>query len=1083
MVLKLLALLAVASASLASGNLVSDPGFENGAPVAFEGVEVRGGGWRLFAVGGADAGFSSVRDPHTGDWALSMVRRNSAGDTAVDRGMPDLLVPIQGNRVYMAGVWAKSEGGSSLTITLASHDIDGGWTGKQVSKTYPLGDEYAFCGLTMKVAAGVEVANLAFRVEGTGEITLDDAVLADATEPPRVPAAPKVTWPTGGADTLAPTVAWASDPHDAYHVLVRAYGGNAVAFDSGEVASDAFTARTRPLPANRRYLVRVRVRNAEGWSPWSPDVEFGTPRAPFVTFEHPMEADGLIGPDVAVRLRVESEDEVKSLRLLLNGEPVEAASESPPEFTLRDVAEGLHQLTAQVLTEAGDRAESSVRFHVGKPVRCPEAAVYLFDLRQLFDLDRLDPAAAETVWDTCHAVATLQGIVNRDAPRLYLRYQDADEFWWSAMRERGGWLEGVDIVEIDSLEDLVHTFRDRVRGAVVYDRRPASTSNVASTIAGAESLVAVRYSERPGSVYMRLVEGSPVLPVAADLRGRFSGKGTVPDTARPSTGSAKCDAYAWAVERYLKTGKTDPLEIAYYQDSYWLEKPTRTGGSMEHTLLNHDFGVARRGFFCDLSVWGDEAPLDDPAQPLGTDLATLEEILRACWEGSKGGIIHFSGFTPWAFKYTTAADKGYKHEPVPTEWETARLISAYNAFLDADACGISDMANASFFTHLPLPEHMPQQRVPTRRDMRKLGYLSPNGDVAPRNFVLFYNGDWDSAAWVYRRMPGFWDDPARGELPMNWALNPNLIARMPLAFYHCYRTAEPCDHFIAGDAGAGYLNVTQLTPPREPSGLPSGTDAWVRHCARYYRRLNYSITGFLLNGSSGKLTREAEMLYSTFSPDGVMAQPLSMRGGSHLEEGLLVAEMLRDIGGDIDQCADQVASYAIPGRTQFVAFRAILRSPTFIRKLTQALAAKAPEAAFAQIGPYEFFYLQRHALGQEPRGRATYTFDTIPRVVRVGEAYEAFIGVRNDGWDTWRASSEEGGVPLVIELAGEGPTISEAFALPHDVGPGEGAIVHVRVTAPARPGDYTLRYSIAFAPVEGDATRDCPFEATVTVMP
>jgi hypothetical protein len=42
---------------------------------------------------------------------------------------------------------------------------------------------------------------------------------------------------------------------------------------------------------------------------------------------------------------------------------------------------------------------------------------------------------------------------------------------------------------------------------------------------------------------------------------------------------------------------------------------------------NHDFIVANKGFFIDLSIWGDETPNDDPLQPLGTDRKTL----LVCW--------------------------------------------------------------------------------------------------------------------------------------------------------------------------------------------------------------------------------------------------------------------------------------------------------------------------------------------------------------------------------------------------------------------------------------------------------------------
>jgi hypothetical protein len=45
---------------------------------------------------------------------------------------------------------------------------------------------------------------------------------------------------------------------------------------------------------------------------------------------------------------------------------------------------------------------------------------------------------------------------------------------------------------------------------------------------------------------------------------------------------------------------------------------------IEHALTtNHDYAIANNGFFFDLSIWSDEHPIDDPAQPLGTLSAPL----------------------------------------------------------------------------------------------------------------------------------------------------------------------------------------------------------------------------------------------------------------------------------------------------------------------------------------------------------------------------------------------------------------------------------------------------------------------------
>ena len=101
-------------------------------------------------------------------------------------------------------------------------------------------------------------------------------------------------------------------------------------------------------------------------------------------------------------------------------------------------------------------------------------------------------------------------------------------------------------------------------------------------------------------------------------------------------------------------------------------------------MSNHDFFVSKRAFFFDLSPWGDEPATDDPSQPVGTDLQTLKEMLLLAYQQNKHEkMCYIGGFPSWAYKYTMHASG--IHDDVPTEWEFSRIISAYNAFKDADA--------------------------------------------------------------------------------------------------------------------------------------------------------------------------------------------------------------------------------------------------------------------------------------------------------------------------------------------------------------------------------------------------------------
>lgn len=592
----------------------------------------------------------------------------------------------------------------------------------------------------------------------------------------------------------------------------------------------------------------------------------------------------------------------------------------------------------------------------------PPKTIRVLDARELKSRDLARAENAEEVWDTMHALAALQGIVNRESPRLYLLYcaefgVETDQFWLDWLRGEDGWLRKTQVVPVASLEDAVRVFRRHIKGVVVYDPAVPATSCVASTAAGCENLIPVRFSRATNSVFARLT-GQLGLPVRLwlvnpDGTSKFTGRGKLPDSTEPSSGSAKADAYRWAIRHFIQSGKCDPRFAAYYLDAFWLQRP-RNGPPDLHTLSNHDYFIARRAFFYDLSPWGDEAPVDEPHQPVGLDRQALLDVLRALNARAPRSIIKIGGFPPWPFKYTTHAGAG-KHEPVPTEWEFTRLISQFNAYHEADAAGPGAMANASFFAHYPLKRRYPQPNAkPPRQHWQRAGWLTPDGQVAPKLYVGHYVGDYDSPSWLYKAVPAFFNDPQRGQVPLGWAFDPNLADRAPHVLAYAYRHATKNDFFIAGDSGAGYLNPRGLTV-RPDSQLPPALDLWTDYCRSHYRRWDMSITGFVLDGSSGASTELEFAAYRSFSPDGC---------GTHFEKGpRMIAGVPtcpeRDLPDSPAQAAHVIATLAkeVNDTPRFLWARSILKPPSWYAQVSRILRERHPEASVAVVDPYTFFGL------------------------------------------------------------------------------------------------------------------------------
>ena len=604
--------------------------------------------------------------------------------------------------------------------------------------------------------------------------------------------------------------------------------------------------------------------------------------------------------------------------------------------------------------------------------------VYRLDVSGLNQLDLTNPTAARKAWDTLHAAASLQGLVNREGATLFLRHMpETDDFWWDWLRTEGHWLHGRSVIELRDLADAVKTFAPKLKGVVLYDSQVAATALLASTIAGVEDRIAIRHDPAEDSVFTQLAK-LPEFPkdvvrlFQPDGTPLFTGKGKIPDTNLDSTGSAKNDAYLWAKARYLDAGKCSREFLAYYMDSHWLTNPAPSSqgpnqGLSNTTLANHDFFISQRAFFFDLGVWPEEAPLDDPGQKPGTDVVTLRAILRTMAERSTGDIFTVGGMVPWLWKYSGPlpgwAGSGGGHHPVHSEWEFARLISAHNGMMDADAMG--GMANASFYQHYPLKDRYPQQRKPTLEDLKQRGLIQPDGTVRPDAYVALYMGDYDAASWFQQYIPKWWADPQHGKVTCNWAFNPILDRRAPHVVDYVRTQAAATDWFISGDSGMGYLNPGMLTAPRLDPSIGDGWDAWTKRNEASFRRYDLSIAGFVIEGFGPFMGKRGLDAYARFAPDGMMLQTSepSLKLIALHEGKLPYIRHRMDLDGPPAQAAAALLAKVaeekplFPDGPQFLMARTVLKSPTWHAETIAATQAAPGGERVTFLDAYSFFLL------------------------------------------------------------------------------------------------------------------------------
>jgi len=587
-------------------------------------------------------------------------------------------------------------------------------------------------------------------------------------------------------------------------------------------------------------------------------------------------------------------------------------------------------------------------------------------------------------YDTLIFLATLQGIVNRNAPRLYLLGDHqrggspgVDEFWLNIYRESGqpyGWLANTQIIKLDSLATVLDTFAADVRGLVVWDPAVPATLNVATTIAGVDDLAVLRAgSDITPQVTARLA-------VQTSLVGLFKpGAATLPGSQTPSSGSPKTDAYLWAKENYLDTGRANSQFLAYLLDGWPAQRfaagQLTRGGEY---ALERDYVVQQRGFAFDLSPWPDELPTDDPAQPLGADAAVFSRLLAAAETQAGGQLIKIWGFIPWYEKYSSAV--GGQHLPTAGEWASTWLFSQHGGYLQGgggDAYGVA-MANVSVHKFGPPPAGRAAPAPPTEADLIAAGYLTADGQVATdRTFVLFYAGDYDLAHPTLALLANYatagWIDPRRGHVPLAWGFNPGLVEDIPGVLNYFYATATPQDYFVAANSGAGYLN---------PDGLSEvGLLRWLWRSGWYYWQYGYNVQGFLLNGDGAQLSQRRLDAFTFIAPVGILSPEIQTdEPWPRLQRGAPVSAMPAEaLAGTPDVAAEAIhtvykRAVLQQGRPPFLALRAAFQSPTFLEGTRNQLQKFQAEGRFTDLAgnvirpnytvvdPYTFFFLLKRYL-------------------------------------------------------------------------------------------------------------------------
>lgn len=575
-------------------------------------------------------------------------------------------------------------------------------------------------------------------------------------------------------------------------------------------------------------------------------------------------------------------------------------------------------------------------------------------------------------YDMITLLTALQGVVNRDTggPKILYKYfstnpeylsgYNSADYWLDGLTDPGNLLAGKTRITVTDPFVLIDAFAYKFGGLVLWDEAVPATSNVANTIAGVEDLLPVRYDASVNSLYSDIMGRSSLgLTPSVYLNGKFTGSGTIWNSSTTSTGSKKNDAYIWAKEKYINTGKANARLLAYYIDA-WTTNADKNGniaypnstdaeGELnDRGLIVKDYFIRNKAFFLDLQPERNPGsvlhkPNDDPSQPLGTDYNTLSAILDAARAQSGTDPITAGGYLPWKYKYTdfvdATADTVSSVEIAQGHMFSQRLIQ-----FDADAIGMESLANASVYQDIPLDGNLHQSND---------GDSSVTYDPA-KKYIMLYMGDYDNAAWAGSLLPGIWDKTnGRGRIPLSWPVSPVVSKRAPMVFNKLYAEASQKDYFTGSDSSGAYIYLQKIPSPYLQS--------YKTYLAGELNKFDIDSTGLLFVTEDAPMTAETYDVLSELVPNGVgwtSAEKKLVQGVPYVP---VISPFINESASFVEKTFYDYMTAILPNE-QFYFFRTVIQDPKQLADAIDALHADFPALNFEVVDQYAFFRLYRQSL-------------------------------------------------------------------------------------------------------------------------
>lgn len=378
------------------------------------------------------------------------------------------------------------------------------------------------------------------------------------------------------------------------------------------------------------------------------------------------------------------------------------------------------------------------------------------------------------------AALSLAGIVNREAPRLYLlnvyeawSYNQTDEQWRDNYAAAG-----TNFVTETSFAGLVNRFRSHINGIVTYDK---------SLTYGNFSGQSFRWQGEVAALAGGLADCIPLPHDSPDFYGLALHDSI---TIRDHFGSNDSIRISARLESTVHPWNNSTLgqEERYFAILDWALTNLLPFTNPECFYLREitDWAVSRRMF--QLNLAGTEslsfASLSD------AKASRIEQVMQYLKTRRPGQLFHVYGWM--------------RPEPL-VQW-----ISAWGG---------------SF--HETLLSNMSWHHVfPANPDFTYVRPSSVTPGTTPlgnKYYVLFLGSEGDAGNWNLGFQAGAWHSVLRGEVPLGWGFNLHLLDLMPFVAQYYYSTATLGDGFVSVTNPLGYAYADMFPADIRPDALQKAT--------------------------------------------------------------------------------------------------------------------------------------------------------------------------------------------------------------------------------------------------------------------